>query len=275
MIQDIHPHLFRNEYVETSEIRDNDYIFHFVGNTLLLKQNNERFEIPLKKDLNELKTEGIFLFTLNNANCFLVWECSFPENSLLAYSEISFLRNLSQKEIDWVAAVAFQLMNWYKQNRFCGKCGTLTQVKKDERAIVCPSCNKALYPTISPAIIVAIRCKDRILLARNAQFKNDYYSLVAGYVEIGETIEDAVRREVKEEVGLDIHNIQYYSSQPWPFSGSMMIGFIAEADDLQPIQIDNVEIVEAAWYSRYSLPNFPPNRSIAGEIIEKFIKGEL
>lgn len=275
MIQDIHPHLFSNEYVETSEIRDNDYIFHFIDNSLLLKQNKDGFEIPLKKDLNERNPEGIFLFKLNNTNCFLVWECSFPENSLLAYSEISFLRNLSQKEIDWAAAVAFQLMNWYQQNRFCGKCGSPTQVKKEERAIVCPSCNRILYPTISPAIIVAIRCNDRILLARNAQFKNGFYSLVAGYVDVGETVKDAVRREVKEEVGLTIHNIRYYGSQPWPFSGSMMIGFIAEADDSQPIQIDNNEIVEAAWYSRDCLPNFPPNRSIAGEIIEKFIKGEL
>jgi NAD+ diphosphatase len=275
MIQNIHPHLFSNVFVVNSAIQDNDYIFHFKENSLLLKQKGDSFEIPKKKELKGLHTEGQFLFTLNNVKCFLVWECQAPEDNTFTYHEISFLRNISQPEMDWSAAVAFHLMNWYSQNKFCGKCGSPTVSKKDERAIVCPSCQRILYPTISPAIIVAIRSNDKILLARNANFRDGFYSLVAGYVDVGESIEDAVRREVKEEVGLDIKNIRYYDSQPWPFSGSMMIGFIADGDDSQPIEIDNVEIVEAAWYSRDNLPMRPPNRSIAGEIIDKFEEGEL
>jgi len=180
-----------------------------------------------------------------------------------------------QKEIDWVSIVAFQLMHWYTQNKFCGKCGERTILKKEERAIFCPSCQTTIYPKISPAIIVAIFCNDKILLARGVNFRNNFYSLVAGYVDIGESIEDAVIREVKEEVGLDIKNIRYYKSQPWPISGSMMIGFIAEADDAQTIRIDKNEIIDAAWFSRTNLPNHPQKRSIAGELIEKFAKGEL
>jgi NAD+ diphosphatase len=166
-------------------------------------------------------------------------------------------------------------MSWYAHNKFCGKCGGLTVLKNDERAISCPSCQTTIYPKISPAIIVAIFSNDKILLARGVNFRDGFYSLVAGYVDIGESIEDAVVREVKEEVGLDIKNIRYYKSQPWPFSGSMMIGFIAEADDTQPIRIDEREIIDAAWFSHTNLPNHPQNRSIAGEIIEKFVKGEL
>ena len=276
MIQDIYPHSFNNKFVETSGIRENDYVFHFIDNSLLFKQEGDFFSIPIKKDLKGLSDDGIFLFALNNINCFLVWKCVIPKNSMLVYSEISFLRNHTQNELDWAASVAFQLKNWYEQNRFCGRCGSATRLKSDERAIVCPNCHKVLFPSISPAIIVAIRNKEKILMARNAHFKNGFYSLVAGYVDAGETVEDAVRREVKEEVGLEIKNIHYYKSQPWPFSSSMMIGFIADVDEQhQDICIDNVEIVEADWYTRDNLPSYPPIRSIAGEMIEKFIAGEL
>ena len=275
MIQDIHPHRFSNEFVKTSGIQESDYVFHFKENSLLLKQNGEEAEIPRKKDLKEIDSDGIFLFSLDNTRCFLVWDCEVPDNDNFAYREINYFRTIAQKEIDWASIVAYQLMTWYTQNKFCGRCGGATIRKEEERAVFCPSCQTTIYPKISPAIIVAILSNDKILLARGANFRNNFYSLVAGYVDIGESIEDAVVREVKEEVGLDIHNIRYYKSQPWPFSGSMMIGFIADADDKQPIKIDNKEIAEAAWFSRNSLPNHPQNRSIAGELIEKFVRGEL
>ncbi len=275
MIQDIHPHQFSNGFVGITGIQENDHVFYFKGNMLLLKQNGEGVEIPKKKDLAGCPAEGQFLFTLNKVHCFLLWEDPVPEESKFIYHEINSFLTLSQKEIDWATVVAFQLKNWYAQHKFCGQCGSPTVPKMDERAIGCPSCQLTLYPHIAPAIIVAILCNDKILLARGAHFRPDFYSLVAGYVDVGESIEAAVIREVKEEVGLDITNIRYYSSQPWPFSGSMMIGFLAEADDTQPIQIDNNEIVAADWFTRHNLPEHPKNRSIAGEIIEKFVKGEL
>lgn len=270
MIQDIDPHLFRNEFINTSCIQENDYIFHFKENTLLLKQQGDDFEIPRKRDIGECNTEGVFLFTLDDFNCFLIWECPERNNSEFTYKEINSFRTINQEEIDWASVVAYQLKNWYINNKFCGKCGGATVLKINERAIQCPFCQTIIYPQISPAIIVAIFRDDKILLARGANFRNDFYSLVAGYVDIGETLEGAVHREVKEELGIEITNINYYKSQPWPFSGSLMIGFTALATDDQVIQVDNCEIVDAAWFSRDNLPNHPPTRSIAGEIIEKF-----
>lgn len=275
MIQDIHPHQFDNIFIATSGIHENDNIFHFRENALLLKQKGKVVEIPKKKDITNSAIEGIFLFTLNNTPCFLVYDCPQPTSEQFIYHEIKFRNTISEKEIDWASGVALQLRNWYEQNKFCGKCGTPTVAKTDERAITCPSCQTTLYPSISPAIIVAIICNNKILLARNTNFPEGFYSLVAGYTDIGESIENTIVREVKEEVGLNIKNIRYYKSQPWPFSGSMMIGFIADGDDSQTIKIDNKEIVAAAWFHRDNLPNRPPNRSIAGEIIEKFKNKEL
>jgi NAD+ diphosphatase len=275
MIQNIHPHLLNNNFVVTSGMLENDYIFHFKENSLLLKQSGREFEIPRMKDLPSCNHDGIFLFTLNNINCFLVWDCPEQDNKAFFYQEINFFRTLPQKEIAWAGIISLQLMTWYAQNKFCGRCGEHTVLKGDERAIICPSCQTTIYPKISPAIIVAILCNDKILLASGVNFRSNFYSLVAGYADIGESLEDTVAREVKEEVGIDIKNIRYYKSQPWPFSGSMMIGYIAEGDDTQPIQIDKIEIEDAAWFPRGNLPNHPTNISIAGEIIEKFEKGQL
>ena len=275
MIQDIHPHKFDNSFISGAKLHDNDYIFHFKENSLLLKKSSGKFEIPKKKEVSFFKEEGIYLFKLNNTNCFLVWDCMKPKADDFAYHEIKFRNPFSEKEIDWCAAVALQLKNWYSDNKFCGKCGAPTKIGTDERAICCPACVSVSYHTISPAIIVAVLCKDKILLARGPHFSEGFYSLVAGYVDIGESIEDAVAREVQEEVGLKIKNIRYLGSQPWAFSGSMMIGYAAEAEEGQIVQVDNKEITEANWYTMDTLPNHPPNRSISGEIIEKFINGEL
>ncbi|HEX2395266.1 MAG TPA: NAD(+) diphosphatase [Bacteroidales bacterium] len=275
MIQDIHPHQLSNKFIEAG-IRDGDYIFHYKNNALLLRRNGEGYEIPLRKEFYDSAGSGIFIFSLNNINCFLAGECTVPEDPCYIYQEINFFRTLPRRDIAWAAIVGSQLANWYDMNKYCGKCGSIMSPKKDERAISCYCCENIVYPHISPAIIVAIISKDKILLARGNNFRNGFYSLVAGYADIGESLEEAVVREVKEEVGIDVTGIRYYSSQPWPFSGSMMIGFIADADERQPIIIDNKEITEARWFNRGNLPKHPPSAiSIAGEMIEKFESGKL
>ena len=277
MIHEIFPHQFDNHFIITDNIAEDDYILHYNEKSLLLKINGDEFQLPTKKDVSDIfdTTERTFLFSLNGVRCFLVWNATRLIDDRFVYKEINSFRTLNPREIAWICIVGFQLNNWYLENKFCGKCGTKTAEKPDERAIVCPNCNTVVFPKISPAIIVAILCKDKILLAHNSNFEQKRYSLVAGYVDVGETLEETVMREVKEEVGLDVKNIRYYKSQPWAFSGSMMIGFTAEADDTQPIRPDNVEITEADWFSRENLPNHPPKISIAGEMIDKFEKGEL
>jgi len=276
MIHDIFPHQFDNQFKANQLVDESDWLFYFEDNQLLVKTVGDRFLIPQKNDFPSLSTQSAaFLFSLNDASCFLISDkpsISLPD---FEYKDMNFMRALDQPEVAWSALAAFQLMNWYNQNKFCGKCGSPMQHKADERAIVCPSCKNMVFPKISPAVITAIVCDDKILLARNASFTNNLFALIAGYVDVGETLEQAVRREIKEEVGLEITRLQYYKSQPWPMSGSLMVGFVAEADDQQPIVIDNKEIVEAGWFLRGQLPNHPNNTSIAGEMIEKFEKGEL
>ena len=277
MIQDIFPHRFNNHYLANKNIGEKDFVLHYKGNSLLLKTSGDEFEVPQRKDFSEIsdKTKNTFLFTLNDVPCFLIWDNLKADKSHFIFKEISFFRTISQQEIAWISIVGFHLMNWYSQNKFCGKCGTKTRQKPDERALICPHCNTIVFPKVSPAIIVAIICNNKILLARNSNFPGNWYSLIAGYADVGESLEEALTREVKEEVGLDIKNIRYYKSQPWPLSGSMMIGFIAEANETQPISTDNKEIAEAAWFTRGNLPKHSSNISIAGEMIEKFEKGEL
>jgi NAD+ diphosphatase len=277
MIQDIHPHVFNNNFSIVTEISDNDYIFYYKDNTLLLKCESDDYCIPQRKDFHSLKElqGNIFLFALNGHNCFLVEDCPEVPSNTFAYQELSFFRTFNKKEVAWVSILGHQLFTWYTQNRFCGKCGSKTILKADERAITCENCGQTVYPKISPAIIVAIVNGDKILLANNNNFRPNWYSLVAGYADVGESLEETVKREVKEEVGVEVTNIKYYKSQPWPFSGSMMIGFFAYADDKQTIQPDNKEISQAAWFKRGNLPNHPSNISIAGEMIDLFENNQL
>jgi NAD+ diphosphatase len=239
---------------------------------VLLKKSGNDFEIPKKSDFAQSIESPVYLFSINSTHCFGVAE--FHENyNSFEFHDIFILRNLKSKEFAWIGAVGYQLMTWYHTNRFCGRCGSKTELRKEERAIVCPGCNQVCYPKISPAVIVAITCNHKILLAKGKNYKGDFYALIAGYVDIGESIEETVVREVKEEVGLDIKNLNYFKSQPWPFSSSIMLGFTAEADDKQQIVIDEKEIAEAGWFERGNLPPHASAVSISGDLIEAFEKG--
>ncbi len=277
MIQDISPHNLDTLFLANRKIENDDIIFSFKENALLFRKRDGRLELPRKKELNGVsdETDKTFLFTLDSVPCYLIWDEIQTENTGFDYLNLNFFRDTTQQEIAWASLVAFHLKNWYLKNTYCGECGTKTVQKSDERAIICPNCNNTVFPRIAPAVIAAIVCGDKILLARGVNFPGRWYSLLAGYVDIGESLEEALIREVKEEVGINIWNIRYYKSQPWPLSGSLMIGFIAEADATQPLEIDAKEIADAEWYTRGELPEHALKLSIAGEMIEKFERGEL
>jgi NAD+ diphosphatase len=277
MIQDIFPHRFNNHYQPDREITADDFVLHYKDNTVLLKSSAAGLELPRKKDFKQITSasQAVFLFTIDEHACFLLMDEPLQVEEGLEYKEINFFRTAPELDVAWAALVGYHLLNWYKEHRFCGKCGALNHHKSDERAMQCPSCGALFFPKISPAVIVAIIHNDKILLARNNNFKGIWYSLIAGYADVGETLEETLVREVREEVGIEVKNIRYYKSQPWPLSASMMVGFIAEADDTQPINVDHSELVTAEWFHRDNLPEHSSTISIAGEMISKFEKGEL
>ncbi|EON91434.1 NADH pyrophosphatase [Marinobacter lipolyticus SM19] len=160
----------------------------------------------------------------------------------------------------------FQVWQWWRDHRYCGRCGDVTGLHPLERAKWCEACGIPWYPRVAPCVIVVIRRENRMLLARSSRVKRHFYSLIAGFVEPGESLEQAVVREVKEETGLDVTNIRYRSSQPWPFPHQLMVGFFADyrSGDLV-LQED--ELADADWYGPEDLPPIPPATTIAGRLI--------
>ncbi len=179
-------------------------------------------------------------------------------------------------ETRWtLAGRAVQLIDWDRNHRHCGRCSTLTEPVPGERARGCPSCDLLAFPRLAPAVIALVeRADGAALLARGRNFPIPMYSCIAGFVEPGETLEDAVAREVLEEVGVEVGNVRYVSSQPWPFPHSLMIGF--EADWMSgDIVIDETEIVDAAWFGPEELPLVPPAMSIARTLIDRWLERRL
>jgi NAD+ diphosphatase len=175
--------------------------------------------------------------------------------------------------VQWHAAGrAVQLVEWGRTHSFCGRCGSPTESASGERAMRCPRCGLLAFPRLAPAVITLVTRGDEALLARGRTFAVPMYSCIAGFVEPGETLEQAVVREVREEVGVDVAGVRYVGSQPWPFPHSLMIGFRAEwaAGD---IVIDPSEIADAGWYRRDDLPMIPPGISIARTLIDGWLAG--
>jgi len=175
-------------------------------------------------------------------------------------------------EDEWmVAGRAVQLVDWARTHRFCGRCGTPTQQQAAERSMKCPACGLAAFPRLAPAMITLVTRDARALLARGVGFRTPtMYSCLAGFVEPGESLEGAVVREVREEVGIEVGDVRYWGSQPWPFPHSLMVGFMAEWSSGE-IDIDPAEIVDAQWFTRDDLPPIPPPISIARKLIDAWL----
>ncbi|MBW7883337.1 MAG: NAD(+) diphosphatase [Caldilineaceae bacterium] len=173
-----------------------------------------------------------------------------------------------------LAIRARQVVYWDRDHQYCGRCGTPTELLPDERVRSCPQCGLSNYPRLSPAIIIAVTrrfaAETRILLARNHRFPAGRYSVIAGFVEPGETLEECAHREVLEEVGIQIRNIRYFGSQPWPFPHSLMIGFTAEYAGGEFV-LEEGEIADAQWFAAGELPLVPPKISIARQLIDAFV----
>ena len=170
-----------------------------------------------------------------------------------------------------LAGRALQLVHWLQHHRFCGRCGAGTHLLSHERALQCNRCETLYYPRIAPCVIGIVIRGQQCLLARNARFAEGLFSVIAGFIEPGETAEAALQREVMEEVGLPIENLEYVTSQSWPFPSQLMLGFIAHNHEGE-IRVDGEEIVEAAWFGVDNLPNIPPPKTISGQLIQTFLR---
>ncbi|MHB0775336.1 NAD(+) diphosphatase [Halomonas sp. WWR20] len=168
-------------------------------------------------------------------------------------------------------ATALQVLAWARDHRFCGRCGSIPRRIEHEFAMHCDNCGLRNYPRISPCIITLVTYGKELLLARSPRFPVRRYSTLAGFIEPGETAEQAVRREVAEEVGVQVGRVSFFKSQSWPFPHSLMLGFFAEAASRR-IRIDGVEIADAAWFTPDNLPGLPPAYSISRELIDTHVR---
>jgi NAD+ diphosphatase len=166
-----------------------------------------------------------------------------------------------------IAARAFQIVEWDRTHRYCGRCGTPTRQRESERAKECPACGYIAYPRVSPAMMALVTRGREVLLARSTRFVTGMYSALAGFVEPGETIEDCIVREVREEVGVEVHNLRYFASHSWAFPHSLMIAYTAEHAG-GDIRLEDDEIADAQWFSVDDLPPIPPGVSIARRLID-------
>lgn len=178
----------------------------------------------------------------------------------------AYFRIMQPEYQAFAAITAVQLFRWKESRKFCGCCGSRTEDSKTERALVCTKCGHTEYPKICPAVIVAVTDGDRLLMSRYKGRAYRGYALIAGFVEIGETFEETVRREVMEEVGLKVKNIRYYKSQPWAFTDTEMIGFFAELDGDDAIRLQEDELSEAGWYRRDEIPEDVSSISVGSEM---------
>jgi len=265
---------FLSSYRQSFDERESAWWFVFSGNKLLVERTDEGVHLPLLNGLEALPLRALrkqYLGTMNGHSC-LTAECE-ADVPLPARMEFHGLRKLYgalDEERFWVAGRAFQIMDWDRTHQHCGKCGSPTKDKTDERAKVCPACGTVSFPRMSPAVIVAVVRDKSILLAHAARFPGAMYSVLAGFVEPGESLEDCVRREVKEEAGVELKNICYFGSQPWPFPNSLMVGFTAEYAGGE-ITMDEKEIVDARWFGADHLPMIPDKISIARKLIDWFV----
>ncbi len=213
----------------------------------------------------------VFLGMLDGQPC---WAAGFDRGvegpAELRWQELRALGAVWPAEEWTLAGRAVQLVEWARTHRFCGRCGTATERALDERSMRCPACGMSGYPRLAPAIIVLVRRGERALLAQGRRFRGRMFSALAGFVEPGETLEEAVHREVLEEVGVRVRQPRYVASQPWPFPHSVMIGFSAEweSGELKP---DGEEILEAHWWRADDLPPVPPPLSIARRLIDDWV----
>jgi len=247
--------------------------FIFYKQEIIVKLDSNGVEIPdtniigRKIDNSQYSDFGI----IDNIHCYaLMSDIKYELHTDYQYVKIRSLFERINEKTFWLTGKVFHLINWKKSSKYCGKCGSETREADRERAQICTNCSNTIYPRLSPAIIISVTKSNQILLGSNSKFPGNMYSVLAGFTDIGESLEECAKREVFEETGIQIKNIKYFGSQPWPFPDSLMIGFTADYESGE-IQIDNDELTDAQWFSADDLPEVPTSLSISGKLIQNFV----
>jgi NAD+ diphosphatase len=214
-----------------------------------------------------------FLGYWHDQPCYVLEIDSLDQPDPLQYQKGSLYHILGRvdEQLFALAGRASQLLDWERDHRYCGRCGNAMSVDTQERAMRCEPCRLINYPRIAPCVIVLVTRGEELLLARNANFPQPMYSTLAGFIEAGETAEETLRREVREEVGVEVTNLRYYQSQSWPFPNQLMLGFFADYSGGE-IVCDQTEIADADWFHYSQLPMIPPASSISGQLIQHYIE---
>ncbi len=248
--------------------------FAFQENKLLVYEESSGVRLPCPVDFGELGltlSSEHYLGHLDDRPCYAVEvsEGTIPPAGM-TFEGLRQVYGRLDEDLFWIAARAVQIVDWDRTHQFCGRCGTQLRTKITERAKECPKCGLLHFPRLAPAIIVLVERGNELLLARSRHFMVGMYSVLAGFVEPGESLEEAVVREVREEVGISVQDIQYFGSQPWPFPHSLMIGFTATYAGGE-ISLEDSEIEDAGWFRAENLPRIPGKISIARKLIDWFL----
>ncbi len=270
MIQDLFPQVFDNQYTPRDP-KPTDYVLSFRGKEVLIYMENGVIDIPKVADCPE--NEYHYLHTIDDDAFYL------PKNPLEPFGKFAYVpfgkyKEYKPKALAYGCVVGESFYRWYRRNQFCGQCGSPMEKSTTERAMVCPKCGFLDYPKICPAIIVAVCHGDKVLLTKYAGREFTNYALIAGFAEVGETIEETVHREVLEEVGVHVKDLRFYKSQPWPFSDSLLMGFFAKLDGDEHITLERNELSLGEWTNREDVPPDTLGTALTAEMMDLFRRGK-
>ena len=275
MIQDIEPKHLYNEWKKNAVPKKSSAVVQFRGQDLLCRIDDNGLKFPSRAQFTEPDEAFTYLFELDGQEYYLLFDENERALDGYSYRNIGLFRTEKPKELAYAAVSAWHLCSWYRDARYCGRCGEKLVHDGNERMMRCPDCGMMEFPKICPAVIIAVTHGDQILMSKYAGREYKKYALLAGFNEIGESIEETVSREVMEEVGLKVKNIRYYKSQPWSFTDTLLMGFYCDLDGGAAITLDREELAMAEWFQRDEIPVEPERDSITNEMIIRFKNGEV
>ena len=275
MIHEIQPHKLNNVFVTGRKPAAGDIVICVKEDSLMVSELEGNVKFPTWQELPET-LDYQYLFSLDKQGVFYLLQEGREPLPGFTYKTLREIRYEigAPLQLMYMMYTAWHLICWYRDNRFCGRCGSHTRHSTRERALICDKCGNRIYPRIVPAVIAGVIWEDKILLTKYANRKMSFYALIAGFTEIGETLEECVAREVMEETGLKVKNIRYYKSQPWGSVQDLIVGFYCDVDGDTHIHIDKSELKEGAWVSRAEIEGQRDDWSLTNQMMMTFKAGK-